>query len=170
MQDLLVQLKDLLHDRVCVMGVGNIDYADDGFGVRLAEALQAKGFPDVVVAGNTPERWIGRVAEENFYGLLFLDAVDFGAQPGSLLLMNANEIAQRFPQISTHKISLGWLAHYAETQGPMHVWLLGAQPETLKPGAALSPTLVTTMHAVCELFWKVMAGKRVEPFTGRQAS
>ncbi|MGA3210359.1 MAG: hydrogenase maturation protease, partial [Terriglobales bacterium] len=141
------------------MGVGNLDLADDGFGVRLAETLQARGFPDVVVAGNTPERWIGRVAEERFHGLLFLDAVDFGAAPGSLLLMDTDEIAERFPQISTHKISLGWLARFAESQGAMQVWLLGAQPETLNPDGGLTSTLRTTLDAVCELLIEVMTGK-----------
>ena len=44
------------------MGVGNADYGDDALGVHLAEALVEAGVPDVIVAGNSPERYLGRVA------------------------------------------------------------------------------------------------------------
>jgi len=159
MSDLRTQLGALLIDRVCLMGVGNPDYGDDGLGVRLAEALQAKDVPDVVVAGTTPERWIGWVTSERFPVLLFLDAVDFGGSPGSLVFMNSNEIAERFPQISTHKMSLGLLAQYAETNGGIRVWLLGAQPETLKPCFQLSPALQTTLSSTCELICELAAGR-----------
>ena len=39
MPDLREQLQQLLQGRVCLMGLGNVDFGDDGFGVRLAEAL-----------------------------------------------------------------------------------------------------------------------------------
>ena len=150
MPDLREQLQQLLQGRVCLMGLGNVDYGDDGFGVRLAEELKsevrrpkAERNPksegrseelssscsdfglwtsfglrssefglrrQVIVAGTTPERFIGRVADEGFDHLIFLDAVEFGGAPGSVVLLNSDEMAARFPQVSTHKISLGLLA------------------------------------------------------------
>ncbi|HXZ78414.1 MAG TPA: hydrogenase maturation protease [Terriglobales bacterium] len=145
------QLADLLRGQVGFVGIGNVDCADDGFGVQLAEALLAKGVPNVFVARSTPERWIGRIADEHFSTLLFLDAVDFGADAGSLVLMKSAEIAERFPQISTHKISLGVLARCAEANGDTRVWLLGAQPESVSFGKQLSPVLQTTISAVSTL-------------------
>ena len=67
--------------------------------------------PDVIVAGTAPDRYVGRVADDGFDHVVFLDAVDFGGAPGSAVFLSANEIAGRFPQISTHKISLGALAN-----------------------------------------------------------
>jgi hypothetical protein len=49
------QLKRLLAGRACFMGVGNVEYGDDGFGVRLAETLTDAGLPDVIIAGTAPE-------------------------------------------------------------------------------------------------------------------
>ena len=39
MPDLREQLQQLFQGRVCLMGLGNVTYGDDGIGVRLAEEL-----------------------------------------------------------------------------------------------------------------------------------
>jgi hydrogenase maturation protease len=165
MADLREQLQQLLQGRVCLMGLGNVAYGDDGFGVRLAEAL-AMSLPlpkgegrgegeasvglnqryDFFIAGTTPERWISRVADGGFDHLVFLDAVEFGGAPGSVVLLNSDEMAVRFPQISTHKLSLGLLAKQAEANGRTKAWLLGVQPESLRPGEELTPTVRTTLE------------------------
>jgi hydrogenase maturation protease len=145
------QIQSSLRGRVCYMGLGNVDRGDDAFGVRLAEALVSAGVPDVIIAGINPERLVGRCAEEGFDHLVFLDAVDFGAAPGSLVFLNSSEISARFSDVSTHKISLGLLAKYVESTGKTKVWLLGAQPESLRPAPALSPALHATAAILTEL-------------------
>ncbi len=131
MRDLGQQLRLCLPGRVCLLGLGNVDYGDDGFGVRLAERLLAAGVPDVIVAGSRPERWIGRIAESSYDNLLFLDAVNFGGEPGAVVLLEAREMRARFPQVSTHKIALGTLAALVEASGITKAWLLGVQPESM---------------------------------------
>ncbi len=63
--------------------------------------------PDVVFAGTAPERLVRHCADKGFDHLVFLDAVDFGGRAGSVVFLDSQEMAARFPQISTHKISLG---------------------------------------------------------------
>ncbi|MFA6560550.1 MAG: hydrogenase maturation protease [Verrucomicrobiia bacterium] len=162
MPDLREQLEVCFQGRVCLMGLGNTDYGDDGFGVRLAEALAEAGAPDVVVAGTTPDRFVGRVAGESFDHLIFLDAVEFGGAPGSAVFLNAEEMAARFPQISTHKISLGLLAKWAEARGSMRAWLLGVQPESLRHSAGLTPTVQRTLEALVELLSEMPACASVQ--------
>jgi len=151
MPDLREQLEPCFQGRVCLMGLGNSDYGDDGFGVRLAESLVVAGVPDVVVAGTTPDRFVGRVAGEGFDHLIFLDAVEFGGAPGSVVFLNAGEMAARFPQISTHRISLGLLANWVEAGGTTRAWLLGVQPQSLKSGVGLTPTIQRTLEVLVEL-------------------
>ncbi len=127
--------------RVCFLGLGNPEYGDDGFGVRLAEELIKAGVPDVIIAGTTPEHYLGRIAEGEFDELVFLDAVECGAEAGSIVMAGSREMAARFPQISTHKISLAVLAKLVESNGKTRVWLLGVQPGSLKPGEPLSPAV-----------------------------
>jgi len=102
-----------------------------------------------VVAGTTPERSIGRLASGSCPNVVFLDAVDVGEAPGSALWMDAALIQSRFPQISTHKFSLGTLARLLE--GRARVWLLGVQPGSLEPGAPLTSPVRTTMKILKDL-------------------
>jgi hydrogenase maturation protease len=155
MPDLRGQLEECLQGRVCLMGLGNVDYGDDGLGVRLAEELLQAGIPDVIIAATTPERSLGRVSTEGFDHVVFLDAVEFGGAPGSAIFLNSAGMTSRFPQISTHKIALGTLAQWAEASGTTKAWLLGVQPLSLKPAQQLTPTVQTTLTAVCELLGSV---------------
>lgn len=151
MPDLREQFEQCFVGRVCLMGLGNTDYSDDGFGVRLAEALAAAGVPDVIIAGTTPDRYLGRVADGGFDVVIFLDAVEFGGAPGSAVFLDSAEMAARFPQISTHKISLGTLAKWVESSSPTRAHLLGVQPQSLKPGDDLTITLRHTLDALTSL-------------------
>jgi hydrogenase maturation protease len=163
MRDLRQQLEESLKGSVCLMGLGDLDYGDDGFGVRLAEELLEAGVPDVIVAGTAPDRYIGRAANGGFDHVVFLDAVDFGGAPGSAVFLSASEIAGRFPQISTHKISLGALAKWAEANGTTQAWLLGVQPESLKAAETklgapprLTPAVQTTLEVLVDLLLNLM--------------
>src|SRR5208283_1818857 len=132
MPDLFEKLEQCFQGRVCLMGLGNIDYSDDGFGVRLAEGLLEAGMPYTVVAGTMPDRFIGRLADQGLDYLIFLDAVEFIGAPGSVVFMDAGETMARFPQISSHKISLGLLAKWVEDMGIAKVCLLGVKPGSLR--------------------------------------
>jgi hydrogenase maturation protease len=172
MPDLREQLQQLLQGRVCLMGLGNVEYGDDGFGVRMAEGLKAEdrrpksegrtgvissstsgfGFrSEVIIVGTSPERWIGRVAEGGFDSLIFLDAVELGGAAGAVVLLNSDEMAARFPQVSTHKLSLGLLTQRVEASGWTKAWLLGVQPGSLRPGAGLSPAVQITLELLLDL-------------------
>ena len=115
--------------------------------------------PDVIVAGTTPDRWIGSLT--GFDHVVFLDAVEFGVTPGSVLLLSSSEMSATYPQISTHKISLGLLAGWVEANGKTKAWLIGVQPESLKAGPQLTPTLQTTLEVLAELL-RDIGSARVE--------
>jgi hydrogenase 3 maturation protease len=150
MPTLVEQLRQL-DGRVCLLCVGNTDGGDDAFGVRLAEHLKQRGVPDVVSVETRPEAFLARAGLERFDHVLFIDAVDIGAQPGSVVLLNSSQMKSRFPQVSTHTISLGLLANWTESRGDTRAWLLGAQPLSLKHGAPLTSTLENTLWAIEEL-------------------
>ncbi len=69
---------------------------------------------------------------------MFLDAVDFGGCPGSVVWLEAEEICARYPQVSTHGLSLGAWARWIEAGGVRRVGLLGIQPESFRSGEGLS--------------------------------
>ena len=150
MMNLREQLRECLVGRVFILALGNVDYGDDGLGVRLGERLLAAGMADVTIAGTTPERYLDGLARERFEHVLFLDAVEFGAAAGSVVFLDASAIAARFPQISTHKISLSALSQLAAANGTK-AWLLGVEPESLKPRQRLTETVETTLEVLSSL-------------------
>ncbi len=158
MPDFREQLSDLLRGRVCVVGMGNLEYGDDGTGVRLAETLGKSGNRRasscdfaVIVAGVSPERYVADLDAAAFDTVLFVDAVECGCTPGSVVLLDSTGMGSRFPQVSTHKLSLGLLAQLVEKNGRTKVWLLGVQPASLARGRGLSPTVALTVERLASL-------------------
>lgn len=151
MSDLRQQLTSELHGRVCWVGLGNSDYTDDAFGICLAERLADAGLPNVVIARNSPDRYMSQITGGSFAHVVFLDTVEFGGASGSTIFVNASEIVSRFPQVSTHKISLGLLAKWVEASGRTKAWLLGVQPRSIARGNQMTSAVETTLNALCEL-------------------
>ncbi len=155
MHDLRTQLRQILQGRVCLVGVGNVDLGDDALGVKLAQMVEDLPLAicnlRIILAGSTPERCLAELSHGDFDHVLFLDAVEFGAEPGAVALLNSTEMAARFPQISTHKLSLGLLAKMVEATCPTKVCLLGVQPESLKEGHTLTPTVQASVELLADL-------------------
>jgi hydrogenase maturation protease len=161
MIDLREQIERCAKERVCLMGLGNEASGDDGFGVLLAGDLVRVGVRDVIVAGTEPERSLATAADGGCHHLVFLDAVDVGAAPGSAVWLDAPAMVERFPQLSTHRISLGLLARWAESSGQIRVWLLGVQPRSLRPARRLSPEVESTRAILREWLLESCAGSAV---------
>lgn len=126
-----------LEGPVAWVGIGNVDRGDDGFGVRLAEALAQDGCTRVVAAGTTPENRVEELAASGCAHVVLLDAAGFEGEPGSAVFLDAAALEARFPQVSTHTLSLGLLARMIAARGP-RVWLLGVRPLAVAPGTGLS--------------------------------
>ncbi len=141
MTDLREQLGGCLRGRGCLVGLAN-----------------------VIVAGTVPERYLDMLAGQGFDHVLFLDALDFGGAPGSAVLLNSGEMHSRFPQVSTHKLSLGLLSHWLEANGTTRAWLLGVQPESLRGGRPLSARIKVTLEILSQLLCGLVAEQqRNEP-------
>jgi hydrogenase maturation protease len=145
-KDLRATLRETLTGRTAFIGIGNVDLGDDGFGVRLAEALAAGGLADVLVTHTVPENHIMSLAQAGFDNVVFLDAVNIGSESGSVVFLDSGELKNQFPQVSTHKFALGTLARLIEAEGSTRVWLLGIQPVSLRQGTSLSEPVKTALE------------------------
>jgi hydrogenase maturation protease len=129
-----------------VMGVGNILWADEGFGVRCAEAFNAR-FADlpgleVLDGGTQGLALLGRVMEAE--RLLIFDALDFGLAPGTLLTLRGDEVPRAMArnQMSLHQASMMELLAMAAMLGrtPERLTVIGLQPILLDDyGGSLTP-------------------------------
>jgi len=123
---------------VVVLGIGNVLWADEGFGVRCVEALQA-GWdfaPHVqLVDGGTQGLYLLPLVQ-SADRLLILDAVDYGRAPGTLELVADDEVPRFLGarKMSLHQTGFQEVLMLAQMTGqyPREVLLIGCQPEELK--------------------------------------
>lgn len=120
-----------------VLGVGNLLWADEGFGPRAVEKLIASGkAPEGVeiLDGGTLGMYLLPVIQEA-RRLLVFDIVDFGAEPGRIMVLRDGEIPIFFGQrpLSLHQTAFTDVLAAAELTGkmPEAVTLVGVQLEDI---------------------------------------
>lgn len=121
---------------VLVLGIGNILGADDGFGIRALEALQAgyemsEGVE--LVDGGTQGLYLLPLVEDAARLIVF-DALDFGLRPGTLKVVADEQVpAYLARKMSMHQSGLHEVLALARLNGrcPREIVLIGAQPADL---------------------------------------
>jgi hydrogenase maturation protease len=160
--DLRDMLAPLSYGPTAFLGIGNTDRSDDGAGVLLAQLLIEHGVDYVFIGRAQPEKSVPELRDGNFDTVVFLDAVDFQAEPGAVALLDANQIAGRYPQVSTHKLSMGTLAHLVANTTTRAVWLLGIQPVSIALGAGgLSGPVEKTLHMLAHTIADMLSASPV---------
>lgn len=145
-------------DSIVVLGIGNVLWADEGFGVRCVEALQARwDFPPHVqlVDGGTQGLYL--IPQVNgARRLLILDAVDYGLAPGTLKLVENDEVPRFLgaKKMSLHQTGFQEVLALAQLAGhyPEEVLLIGCQPEELEDfGGSLRPSVKAALEQALRL-------------------
>jgi hydrogenase maturation protease len=160
---------------VLVLGIGNVLWADEGFGVRAVEALHRNWrMPAGVslVDGGTQGMYLldhvcsaGRV--------LVFDAIDFALPPGTVRVFRDGDVPEGAGRaMSLHQATFQELLSLARVRGrfPDRITLIGVQPDVLDDlGGSLSAPVRARLDeavalAVAELAaWGVQPTRRVEP-------
>ena len=140
------QVVHFLDGRICLLGIGNRYWRDDGAGSVLAESLESCLEFDAIDAGFVPENFLEVIAAKRPDRVLFVDATDFGGKPGQVRLLYAHKVAQS--GLSTHAGSLKMLAEYLQARTRAQVALLAIQPADTTAGESLSPEVSRTVKAL----------------------
>ena len=124
--------------QLLVLGIGNILWADEGFGVRCVEALNAAWqFRDdvTVLDGGTQGLYLLPFLEEA-RRLIVFDAVDYGMQPGEMVIAKDDDVPRFMgvKKMSLHQTGFQEVIACASLAGrlPESMVLIGVQPEQLE--------------------------------------
>lgn len=172
-----VQAPSAGHDvgRVLVLGIGNVLWADEGFGVRAVQALHEGWQPpdnvDVVDGGTQGLYLLDPVCAASH--VIVLDAIDFALPPGTLKVFRDAEVPVWADTVmSLHQASFQELLSLARLRDrfPQRITLIGVQPFILDDlGGSLSdlvrPRVAQAVQlALAELAaWGVAATPRSMP-------
>jgi len=139
-----------------ILGIGNILWADEGFGVRCAEALHAGCLlppgVEVMDGGTQGLNLVGDICAAD--RLLVFDAVDWGASPGTLIRARDEEIHHIMGagKMSLHQAGFSDVLACADLlgQAPVQVTLIGIQPVELEDygGSLTAPVAAAVPQAV----------------------
>ena len=135
-------------DAICILGIGNVLWADEGFGVRCIEALQQRYefAPHAqLIDGGTQGLYLVQHVQAATHLMIF-DAVDYGLPPGTLHCVEDEEVPRFMgaKKMSLHQTGFQEVLALAQlTENyPRKVLLIGCQPEELEDyGGSLRPVV-----------------------------
>ncbi len=134
------------NNRIGIVGIGNTLMRDDGIGVFALQELQRRyRFPERVelIDGGTKGLELLPYLEDKSR-LLFIDAVNFGKEPGYIGEIDKDRVAEYFhTKLSVHQIALPDMLGAGRLLGTLteDIYLIGIQPESIEMGYGLTETL-----------------------------
>lgn len=147
-----------------VLGIGNLLWADEGFGVRALETLNERyvfGEGVEVMDGGTQGifllPWVRSAAR-----LLIFDAIDFGLPPATLRLIEGDDVPRYMgaKKVSMHQAGFQEVLSSAQLAGefPRRLALVGVQPAVLDDyGGSLTPGVRAQLLPAVELAIRTLA-------------
>ena len=130
------QLSKLNPAKTVIVGIGNTLKGDDGAGPKLCDILRDKIAAEIIDAGSTPENYIAKIIKMSPEKLLIIDAVDFGADPGTVKIFDIKDLSKFL--LSTHSLSPHLFIEAIRSEIDIEVIFIGIQPANLQLNQGLS--------------------------------
>ena len=167
---------------VVILGIGNVLWADEGFGVRAVEHLhQHWALPENVrvVEGGTQGIYLLEHVQTASV-LVILDAIDYGLEPGALKLIEDDAVPSYLgaKKVSLHQTGFQEVLATAAMldSAPERLLLVGVQPKDIEDyGGSLHPVVKAQIEPAIEaaLCWLeqfgVEAARRAAPLKSDDA-
>ncbi len=161
-------------DRVLILGIGNVLWADEGFGVRCIEAMaETYAMPGNVrlLDGGTQGLYLLPFLEEAD-ALIVFDAVDYGLPPGTLKVVEDEEVPAFMgaKKMSLHQTGFQDVIATAQLLDvcPSRLVLIGCQPVELEDyGGGLRPETAARIAPAIEIARARLADWGIEIAPGR---
>lgn len=138
-----------------VVGLGNPLMTDDGIGLAALERLRERWAPPADVEFLDGGTWglflLPRI--EDAERLVLLDAIDIGAEPGTVVELDGAAIPRAWSGgLSPHQIGVRDLVALATLRGtlPPEMVALGIQPEWVRMGTELTAVAAGAMDALVD--------------------
>ncbi|MEI4473050.1 HyaD/HybD family hydrogenase maturation endopeptidase [Frigidibacter sp. MR17.24] len=159
---------------VLILGIGNVLWADEGFGVRCVERLAAThAFPEGVrlLDGGTQGLYLLPFLEAA-EALIVFDAVDYGLVPGTLKIVEDDAVPAFMgaKKMSLHQTGFQDVIATAELMGyrPARMMLIGCQPVELEDyGGGLRAPVAARIDEAIAIALARLADWGIAPLAGR---
>lgn len=139
-----------------VIGLGNLIMGDDSFGLRVLQRLEERWqLPETVELLDGGTWGMNLLPDiEGCDRLLLLDAINTGAAPGTVAVVERENLPRYFAlKLSPHQIDIREVLAACDLRGtlPAEVVAMGTQPGEIALTTDLTPAVEATIDAVAEL-------------------
>ena len=156
--------------KTLVLGIGNLLWADEGFGVRCVEAMSKHyRFDDSVelMDGGTQGIYLVHHVEEAD-NLIVFDAVDYGLEPGTIKVVEGDDVPKFMgaKKVSLHQTGFQEVLATALLKGnyPERLVLIGVQPEEIEDyGGSLRPVVKAQIQPCIDIALEYLKQWGIEP-------
>jgi hydrogenase 3 maturation protease len=139
--------------RTVILGIGNTLKGDDGAGPEHCRRLTGRTGAKVIDAGTVPENYIGPVVKKAPQSLLVIDAIDFGASPGTIRILAPEALSSLSG--STHTPSPRLFINLVRKDVPSDVSFIGIQPAQAELGQPLSPEVEQAVELLADILSEI---------------
>jgi len=148
------QLSKLRGSKTLIVGIGNLLKGDDAVGPLVCQQLAGKTCAELIDAGTVPENYIQPIIEKAPQNLLIIDAIDFGATPGTIRIFKPEQLGSLV--ISTHALSPHLFVDMVRRSIKVDVYFVGIQSAQTQMGQSLSDQIKQAVqqltHTLAEIF------------------
>ena len=162
--------------KTLILGIGNLLWADEGFGIRCVETMDALyEFDDSVelMDGGTQGIYLVHHVQDAD-NLIVFDAIDYGLAPGEVKVIRDDKVPNFMgsKKVSLHQTGFQEVLSTAKLMEsyPKNIVLIGVQPELIEDfGGSLTPKVEAQLENCIEIAVEIVKGwginviKRPEP-------
>ena len=153
-QHLLQQLNKLRDSATVILGIGNVLKGDDGAGPLVCEQLKsAKISAELIDAGTVPENYIQPIIQKAPQNLLIIDAINFGALPGTIRIFKPEQLNSFV--LSTHTLSPRLFVDMICRNIKVDVYFIGIQPAQVQLDQPVSPQVSQAIQNLSEILMEI---------------
>lgn len=153
-EQLFEQLNKLRGSKTVIVGIGNILKGDDGVGSLVCQQLQhAKVCAELIDAGTVPENYIQPIIKKAPQNLLIIDAIDFGASPGTMSIFKPEQLNSFV--FSTHTLSPHLFVDVIRREIDVDVYIVGIQPAQIQLGQTISTQVSKAVQSLIDSLSKI---------------
>jgi hydrogenase 3 maturation protease len=154
-KSLFEQINKLCSSTTLIIGIGNILKGDDGVGPLVCQRLkEANISAELIDAGTVPENYIQRIIKKAPRTLIVIDAIDFGAETGTIRIFEPEQLNSLV--ISTHTLSPRLFVDMVRQSIQLDVYFIGIQPAQTQLGqpvsAAVNKAIEKLLAVLTEIF------------------
>ncbi|MBC8393755.1 MAG: hydrogenase 3 maturation endopeptidase HyCI [Deltaproteobacteria bacterium] len=149
-ESILASLRNMLPADILLVGMGNSLKADDGIGPEICSQLKETIPDNVIDTGTVPENYIQVIIKKAPKAILFIDAIDFGAPPGTINIFDSCQLSA--VGITTHTLSPRLLSNMITQSIPAKIYFIGIQPKSMTIGHPMSQEVKSAKKELVVLF------------------